>query len=185
MNKTDIISKVKNHFMLIVFFAVLFLLIFLRSYVFGIYIVPSESMLSTLQVGDMLFGNKLEYVGDNSPEEGDIITFISPENSSNTLVKRVVATEGQTIDIEDGKLTVDGKVVDEGYVRGSTNQLIDYDGKSYIKYPYTVPTDCVFVMGDNRENSRDSRVFGAVNVSLIQSKIKFIYFPFDRAGSVY
>lgn len=154
----------------------------LRAFVIGTYVVPSGSMLETIQEGDLLLGQKVTlYFSD--PEAGDIVTFISPEDNETTLIKRVIATEGQTIDLIDGVVYVDGEALDEDYTLGKeTYSLSDLTGSVGITYPYTVPEGYIFVMGDNRTNSKDSRYFGAVSVDSVTSIAVFIYWPPEDWG---
>ncbi len=152
--------------------------IFLRTFVIGVYQVPTGSMLETIQEGDLLVGEKVS-LHASSPKYGDVVTFDSPMNPGTTLIKRVIATAGQVIDLRDGIVYIDGQALDEAsYTLGKrTDSLSNYDGSAGITYPYTVPAGCVFVMGDNRTNSLDSRYFGPVSVSAVTSKALFIYWP--------
>lgn len=154
----------------------------LRTFILGVYSVPTGSMLDTIQEGDLLIGEKVT-LHFESPKVGDVVTFESPVAEGVTLIKRVVATEGQVIDLKDGKLYVDGVEQDEPYTEGkATESLSDISGSAGITYPYTVPEGCIFVMGDNRTNSLDSRYFGPVSVDAVSSKALFIYWPLDDAS---
>lgn len=156
----------------------------LRVFVIGTYQVPSGSMLDTIQIGDLLIGEKVS-LHFSSPKRGDIVTFDSPREAGTTLIKRVIATEGQTIDLRDGSVYVDGELLDEPYVQGkATESLSDLVGSAGITYPYTVPSGCIFVMGDNRTNSADSRYFGAVSTEAVTSRALFIYWPLSDIGSL-
>ena len=141
------------------------------------YYVPTGSMLETIQEGDVLFGEKLTYYV-RDPEPGDVVTFVSPLDGD-TLVKRVIATGGQTIDLKDGVVCVDGAPLDESaYTLGKpTESLTDLPGSAGITYPYVVPEGTIWVMGDNRTNSKDSRYFGPVDVDDVTSKAAVIYWP--------
>lgn len=152
--------------------------VFLRTFVIGVYQVPTGSMLETIQEGDLLVGEKVSLKA-SSPTYGDVVTFDSPMSPGTTLIKRVIATGGQTIDLRDGIVYVDGQALEESsYTLGKrTESLSNYEGSAGIEYPYTVPANCVFVMGDNRTNSLDSRYFGPVSVSAVTSKALFIYWP--------
>ncbi|WP_082629944.1 signal peptidase I [Olsenella massiliensis] len=155
----------------------------LRAFVFGVYYVPSGSMLDTIRQGDQLVGEKVSY-RFVSPRPGDVVTFDDPEDPGTTLIKRVVATAGQTVDIHDGKVYVDGVEQVEDYVEGRPTLPLDRHAPALaadVSYPYIVPGDRVWVMGDNRTNSLDSRYFGAVSVSSITSRALFIYWPFADA----
>lgn len=154
----------------------------LRSFVFGVYYVPSSSMVDTIQEGDLIFGEKVSlYFSD--PEPGDVVIFDSPLDEDETLVKRVIAVGGQTIDLVDGVVYVDGEALDEPYVEGKpTESLSDLAGSAGISYPYTVPEGSLWVMGDNRTNSKDSRYFGPVSVDSVTSRAILIYWPLEDVG---
>ncbi|WP_077597997.1 signal peptidase I [Olsenella urininfantis] len=151
----------------------------LRSLVIGVYLVPSGSMLETIHEGDRLVGEKISY-RSHAPSKGDVVTFDDPADPRVTLIKRVVATEGQTVDLRDGRLVVDGLAQEEAYTLGKPSYPLQGHAPNLsedISYPYVVPEGCVWVMGDNRTNSLDSRYFGAVRMSSISSHALFIYWP--------
>lgn len=141
------------------------------------YEIPSGSMEETIEIGDRIFSEKISYLF-NEPATGDIITFIDPVDPERVLIKRVIATAGQTVDLYDGNVYVDGIMLDEPY----TDDKPSYDLYSGIKYPYTVPEGYVWVMGDNRTNSADSRAFGPVPVENITGRALLKYWPVDRIG---
>ena len=156
----------------------------IRTFVAEPFIIPSASMSDTLKVGDRLVGEKLTY-RTSEPQVGDIVTFTDPEDGSLTLIKRVVATEGQQVDLRDGVLYVDGVAEEAAYTEGKpTYSLSDMEGSAGIQYPYVVPAGCVFVMGDNRTNSADSRYFGPVSVKAVTSRALFIYWPLQDVGTL-
>ena len=156
----------------------------LRTFVIGVYVVPTGSMLDTIQEGDMLVGEKVTLRWD-APSVGDVVTFDSPLEPGTVLIKRVVACEGQVIDLRDGVLYVDGVAQDEPYTEGKpTESLSSLQGSAQIQYPYTVPDGFVFCMGDNRTNSLDSRYFGPVSVNAVSSKGLFIYWPLTDVGAL-
>ena len=150
------------------------------------YWIPSQSMLETLQVGDNIVGEKITY-RTSSPKAGDVITFINPEDATETLVKRVIATEGQTVTLVGGAVYVDGVALDEPYTGGKPSYELARHGSNLsenVSYPYTVPEGCVWVMGDNRTNSLDSRYFGAIEVSSVTSHAVWIFWPLNHFGSI-
>lgn len=158
------------------------LALLLRAFVIGAYYVPSGSMLDTIQEGDLLLGERVSLAWDD-PNPGDVVTFVSPLDPDETLVKRVIAVGGQTIDLVDGHVVVDGVELDEPYVEGRpTESLTELEGSAGITYPYTVPEGHIFVMGDNRTNSRDSRYFGPVSVDDVTSRAILIYWPLTDFG---
>ena len=160
--------------------------VIVRIFVAEVYIVPTGSMLETIQLGDRLLGEKVSY-RFSDPEVGDIVTFEDPNTPGSTLIKRVIAVGGQTVDLIDGVVYVDGVALDEPYTQGKPSDPLDQyapflDGP--ITYPYVVPEGCVWVMGDNRTNSLDSRYFGPVSISSITSKGVFIFWPPEDASSL-
>ena len=157
------------------------LVLLLRFFVIGVYYVPSGSMMDTIQIGDLVLGEKVS-LSFRDPEPGDVVTFESPLVPSETLVKRVVAVEGQTVELVGGSVYVDGVRLDEPYVDGQpTYSESDYDDAAGVDYPYTVPDGMVWVMGDNRTNSKDSRYFGPVSVDDVTSRAILIYWPLSDA----
>lgn len=121
----------------------------IRTFFFTLVQVSGPSMENTLQDGDKLVVVKFNY----TPEQGDIIVFRPDWHHNEPYIKRVIATEGQTVDINfaTGTVYVDGEVYEENYIKNSTTDRYD------VKFPLTVPEDCVFVMGDNRRQSHDGR----------------------------
>ena len=154
-----------------------------KTFVATPYVVPTGSMRDTIVEGDTLLGERVSlYFGD--PEAGDIVTFDSPLDGE-TLIKRVIAVGGQTVDLVDGSVYVDGEKLDEPYTEGKPSySLSDLPGSAGIEYPYEVPEGCVWVMGDNRTDSKDSRYFGAVSVDDVTSRALFIYWPLDHIGAL-
>lgn len=153
----------------------------IRTYVVEPFEVPSASMETTIMTGDRLFAEKVSYhFADVQP--GDIVVFSDPQVPSRVLVKRVIATEGQTISISGGTLYIDGVAQSEPYVTGETYLLSQTAGNVSISYPYVVPEGEVWVMGDNRENSSDSRYFGSIDEDTIFGKAILTYWPLDRIG---
>ena len=156
----------------------------LRLFVIGVYYVPSGSMLNTIHEGDLLLGEMVSLHFED-PRPGDVVTFDSPLTDGETLVKRVIAVGGQTIDLVDGTVYVDGEPLVEPYTEGKpTESLSDYLGSAGISYPYVVPEDTIWVMGDNRTNSKDSRFFGPVSVDDVTSRVLFIYWPLSHVGTL-
>ena len=114
------------------------------------------------------------YYQNNQPTQGIDIR----------LGKRVIATAGQAVDLIEGRVYVDGQQLDEPYTQGSSYPLASQAEGVQLSYPYTVPDGCVWVMGDNRENSADSRYFGAVPTKNLVAVAFMRYWPLDRIGAV-
>ena len=151
----------------------------LRTYVFQAYEIPSGSMEETIMVGDMVFSEKVSYYF-RDPVPGDIVMFQDPDVPGRLLLKRCIAVGGQTVDIndEDGLVYVDGVALAEPYTDGRPT----YTLPSAVTYPYTVPDGMMWMMGDNRTNSQDSRFFGAVPVASAEARSLAVLWPFDDAG---
>lgn len=150
----------------------------INHFIFSIVQVQGESMLPTLENNERLFVRKFLY----EPKNKDIV-IVKSEVMNKYIVKRVIATEGQTIDIKEDtcEVYVDGKLQNEPYIN---ENIIYYIGNSDI-YPLTIPEDCVFVMGDNRAHSYDSRGIGVVKNSEVMGKAIFRIWPFDSLGGLY
>lgn len=150
---------------------------FLFTFIVRLVTVEGHSMQPTLEEHDRLVIQTLGY----EPELGDIIVIKLPE--TNALIKRVIAVEGQTIDIdfEKGIVYRDGEILDEPYIMEPT-----YRSKDMV-FPAEVPEGCIFVMGDNRNHSSDSRdmTVGMVPVDRVVGKAVFRFMPLEAIGGLY
>ena len=156
----------------------------LRMFVFVPYEIPSGSMEDTIIPGDMVFSEKISYYM-REPEQGDIVTFIDPEDPNRTLIKRVIAKEGQVVDLRDGYVYIDGVRQDEPYTGGKESWPLAKTAPGVeVAFPYEVPEDCIWVMGDNRTSSQDSRYFGAVPISSVSGRAALVYWPFEHFGAL-
>ncbi len=154
--------------------------------------VQGDSMLPTLHNKDYLVLESNFLFGGNDLKYGDVVVLNVPHyqhGGDGPIVKRVIATEGQTIDIDfdTGVVYVDGVRLVEDYVNAPT--LYNWEGELAMDYPATVPEGCVFVLGDNRNNSMDSRYapIGMVDEQYVLGKVLFIVLPgqtTDDAGNV-
>ncbi len=157
------------------------IVVILFTFLFRVVSVSGPSMKPTLQSGDRIVLNSLFYM----PQNGDIVVITQPNSHDNEpLIKRVIGVEGQTIvvDAENDTVTVDGVKINEPYI---LEQDIKYAGEAY-EYPLTIPKGKVFVMGDNRNDSFDSRNpgLGMVEEKYIMGKAVFRIYPFERVGGV-
>lgn len=147
----------------------------IKTFVVGTFMIPTGSMVPTIQVGDRVLANRFIY-RFQSPKRGDIVVFRAWQPGGSDLIKRIVALPGETIDMDaEGRFTIDGKPLSEPYVAPDGRRTIRGD---YL--PFTVPEGQVFVMGDNRNNSSDSRFNGGVRISDILGKAFATYWPPQR-----
>lgn len=155
----------------------------MRAFVIEPFCIPTESMCDTLEVGDSVLAEKITLEFGGTVSQGDIIVFENPEKDpeKDVLCKRVVAQGGQTVDLRNGSVYVDGKKIAEDYAKGDSYPL--YIGKAKrISYPYKVSEGEIWVMGDNRENSADSRYFGAIPEDSVIGICVMRYLPMNRFG---
>ena len=153
-------------------------------------VIPSGSMENTLLIGDHLIMSRVGYDAGvpftnwhvplwRNPKRQQIVIFkpVVPTETSD-IVKRVIGLPGETLDIHDGAVWIDGRKLNENYIQGRTER---YDMQS----PYKIPTDCYFVMGDNRQDSFDSRFVGCVPRKNIIGTPVMVYMSVDAPGSAW
>ena len=166
--------------------------LFIRTFVVQAFKIPSSSMEPTLQVGDHLlvnkfiYGIKFPFIGKKyfqfkKPQRGDIIVFIYPKDRSKDFIKRVIGTEGEKVQIVHNKIYINNQLIEDPWGRYDERAPSSkYLQPMEIFGPVTVPVSSVFVLGDNRDNSQDSRFWGFVNVNEVKGKALIIYFSWDR-----
>lgn len=147
--------------------------LYLRMQIYTLAYVPSESMVPTLQEGDFLFTTKYDKA---EIRRYDIVLFDFPDDEHLCFVKRVIGMPGDTIEIKDGRVYANGVLCQDHFVEELSND----DGI------YQVPEGCYFMLGDNRNNSLDSRFWNNtfVRQDQIRGKVKCILFPFSRAKAI-
>jgi signal peptidase I len=175
-------------------------LLFTNTFVIQTFYIPSGSMEDTLLIGDHLFVNRFIYgpragaLGELLPfrpvRRGDIVVFRSPENPDLDLVKRCMAVGGDTVRLVDQQLYINGQAVDDSSF--ALHKNVD-EGFSYLANPqlrqrdnygpYVVPPDHYFCLGDNRDNSYDSRFWGPVPARLVKGRALFIYWSYGGKTS--
>jgi signal peptidase I len=167
------------------------LALFIRTFVVQAFKIPSGSMLPTLLIGDHLLVNKFIYgikipfsgkllVPIKDPESGDIIVFKFPRDRSIDYIKRVVGVPGDRIEVKDKKLYRNGKRAEDPHAHFSSTTVLPASVSPKDNFgPVTVPEGKYFVMGDNRDNSSDSRFWGFVDTSDVLGKAFIIYWSWD------
>ena len=145
---------------------------FIRQFVVELYVVDGPSMRPTLQSRERLVVNKFIY-RFRAPERGEVLVFRYPRDPSRDFIKRVIAVPGDTIEIKDGRVFVNQQLMNEPYILSKTRG----------DYPLTtIPEGHIFVMGDNRNNSEDSRFadVGFVPYELVKGKAMMVFWPWDQ-----
>jgi signal peptidase I len=164
----------------------------IRAFVVQAFTIPSGSMMDTLLVGDYILVNKFLYgpevpftevhlPGFREPRRGDVIVFKYPNDESRDFIKRIVAVGGETVQVRDDRVYVNGQLLEEPYVRPGS---IPAQPSGTCRYLYAceptlVPPGAYFVMGDNRDNSQDSRYWGFVKREKIRGKAFMIYWSWN------
>ncbi len=150
------------------------LALLLRTFVVQAFWIPSGSMIPTLLVGDRVLVCKFEYLL-RSPRRGDIFVFKYPKDTGVDYVKRLIALPGDTFEIRDGVVWINGRPTEEPYVRFKD---------TFNCGPVTVPEKNYVALGDNRPNSADSRFWGFVPWKNIRGPVHVRYWPLNRIGLV-
>lgn len=171
----------------------LLLALFIRTFIVQAFKIPSGSMIPTLQIGDHILVNKLAYgvripiwghylVDFKKAQRGDVIVFIFPEDRSKDFIKRVIGVAGDTVEIRGKKVYVNGQRIDDPHARfeGDDPQSIGLGSRDDYG-PIKVAENHLFVMGDNRDRSYDSRFWGFVNLDDVRGKAFLIYWSWDGA----
>lgn len=168
----------------------LLLAIVIRSFVVQAFKIPSGSMLPTLLIGDhilvnkFLYGLRLPYPIDEmivqwgQPERGDIVVFVFPRDPSKDFIKRVVAVEGDTVEIRHKQLYLNGVKVEDPHATFADSDR-EIPGPRDNFGPLVVPPHKLFVMGDNRDRSHDSRFWGLADLDEVKGKAFMIYWSWD------
>ena len=170
--RSELFDWVQN--IAVILTAVILIFIFM----FRVIGVDGDSMNPTLHNGDWMVISNLFY----DPEPGDIVVLTKKQFMEQPIVKRVIAVEGQEVDIDfdTGTVRVDGEVIDDPYIAEKTKRQFD------MTFPQVVPEGCVFVLGDNRMHSSDSRVasLGMVDERYILGRLLIRVYPFSQIGTV-
>ena len=171
--------------------AAVLIALLITTFVVKMYKIPSRSMVPTLLVGDQLVVNKFIYgikipyfrntiLSITDPQRGDIIVFIYPQDRSLDFIKRVIGIGGDTIEIQDKKIFINGKLFTDNIGIYSDKMIYPRSLQPRDNFgPVTVPQGSLFVMGDNRDESMDSRFWGFVDLKDVQGKAFIIYWSWN------
>jgi signal peptidase I len=172
----------------------LILALIIRTFVVQAFKIPSGSMIPTLLIGDHILVNKFTYGIQipftdkrifvfNYPQRGDVVVFKFPQDPSRDFIKRVIAKGGDTVEVLNREVYVNKKKLDETYIQhtdsGDGKDTVPRDSMSVL----TVPINKIFVMGDNRDHSYDSRFWGFVDISQVRGEALFIYWSWDKENT--
>lgn len=172
--KSDVMDWIKS-----ISFAII-IAVFIKTFLFNSTYVLGNSMYPTLEEKDRLFSVKISLLFDG-PKRGDIVIIEAPDNPKKDYIKRVIGVEGDLVEIIEGRVYLNKKLLQEDYIKEDSYTHI------YNEDTWEVPQNRIFVLGDNREKdaSKDSRSFGTVNVKSVKGITGFRYFPInDRFGSL-
>jgi signal peptidase I len=165
---------------------------FIRTFVIQAYKIPSGSMKPTLQIGDHILVSKFNYgvklpflrstlIPIGTPKRGDILVFIYPEDRSKDFIKRLIGLPGDTIEIRDKKILLNGQPLNDGHGVYVDNLVIPGNVQPRDNFgPVKVPEESIFVMGDNRDESYDSRFWGFVKMKDVLGKALVIYWSWNH-----
>ncbi len=194
-------STAREYFESIVIAVILAL--FIRTFVVQAFKIPTGSMENNLLIGDHLLVNKFVFGPAGSPIEsallperqirrGDIIVFKYPEDRERDFIKRVIGLPGETLEVKDKRVYINGKRIDEPYVHfleppqgaAAFSEVTSYDLRERYG-PITIPADKYFVMGDNRDNSQDSRYWGLLPREDVKGRAVMIYWSYESETEDY
>jgi len=174
------------------FIIAIILALFIRTFIIQAFKIPSQSMVPTLRVGDHLLVNKFIYgvklpflrktiIPVSTPKRGDIIVFIYPEDRSKDFIKRVMGLPGEKIEVKEQKVFINDKPIEDPHGYYTRSKELDESFGSVGRFnPYVVEKGHYFVLGDNRDNSKDSRFWGTVPSDLIKGKALIIYWSWPH-----
>jgi signal peptidase I len=191
-NKKGVVREYAEAFVIAFIIALL-----IRTFLVQAFKIPSSSMEPTLLVGDhilvtkFIYGIRIPYIGKkfltfHKPKRGDIIVFVYPEDHKKDFIKRVIATEGEEVQVKQGKIFINGMAIEDpwGVYRERNGPSIPSRFRPRDNYgPRLIPPNALFVLGDNRDNSQDSRYWGFVDLSAVKGKAFVIYFSYHKRAT--
>jgi signal peptidase I len=183
-------SKVKEYVESIII--AILIALFIRTFIICAYKIPSRSMVPTLLVGDHILVSKFIYgvkipllrrtiISVRQPKRGEVVVFIFPKDRSKDFIKRVIGIGGDKIEIKNKKIFINDKEFNDSYGIFSDSLILPQSMQPRDNFgPVTVPEKSIFVMGDNRDESLDSRFWGFVDLKDVEGKAFIIYWSWNR-----
>lgn len=175
----NIIEFVMDILETVVFIGSLFIVVYL--FIMQPNQVQGASMKPNFHGGDYILTSKITYKF-RQPERGDVIVFKSPKNPDIDYIKRVIGLPGETLMIKDGDVYINNQLIPENYTATETN--VWQRGFINEEEPITIPQGYLFVMGDNRKNSSDSRMFGPIPMTDVIGYVFYRYYPPNKIGLI-
>jgi len=194
MNNDDIRKKKKSGLRenIEAILVAIVLALFIRTFVIQAFKIPSGSMKETLKIGDHILVNKFIYgvkipflqttiIPITNPKRGDIVVFKFPEDPSKDFIKRVIGVGGDVIEVRDKKVYVNSKLLNHDFGMHTDSYIFPASVQPRDNFgPVVVPPHSLFVMGDNRDQSYDSRFWGFVDLKAVKGKALIIYWSWDK-----
>jgi len=168
------------------------LALFIRTFIIQAFKIPSGSMKETLKIGDHILVNKFIYgvkipflqttiIPITNPKRGDIVVFKFPEDPSKDFIKRVIGVAGDVVEVRDKKVYVNSKLLNHDFGIHTDSYIFPASAQPRDNFgPVVVPPHSLFVMGDNRDQSYDSRFWGFVDLKAVKGKALMIYWSWDK-----
>jgi len=168
------------------------LALFIRTFVIQAFKIPSGSMKETLKIGDHILVNKFIYgvkvpfsqttiVPIKNPKHGDIVVFIFPEDPGKDFIKRVIGVAGDVVEVRDKQVYMNSKLLNHDFGIHTDSYIFPPNVQPRDNFgPVVVPPHSLFVMGDNRDQSYDSRFWGFVDLKAVKGKALMIYWSWDK-----
>jgi signal peptidase I len=169
------------------FLDILEVVVFAVGFFFFVYLlilrphkISGQSMMPNFQDREFLLTEKVTYYL-RDPKRGDVVVFAPPSSDTDEFIKRVIGLPGERIMVKDGRVYINGNLLEENYIGGITT-----NGGSFLKdgQEYTVPANQYFVLGDNRQNSSDSRYWGPITKKMVSGRAWVAYWPPSLAGVI-
>ena len=194
IDNSDIIKKKKSGLRenIEAILVAIVLALFIRTFIIQAFKIPSGSMKETLKIGDHILVNKFIYgvkipflqttiIPITNPKRGDIVVFKFPEDPSKDFIKRVVGVAGDVVEVRDKKVYVNRKLLNHDFGIHTDSYIFPASAQPRDNFgPVVVPPHSLFVMGDNRDQSYDSRFWGFVDLKAVKGKALMIYWSWDK-----